>query len=389
MKLRKVLLLVIFLSPLITVADFQEVKPKPYFEQLEARLAADKAPDVGFVDELRLPYYAAKGLAQPVPSDLVKEDFYPQLLQRFQLTDPATGQVTTYTVPQSFTTTALMVNATAFDKTGVPVPQSWKPTEQGGGELVGAAQELQDKQRAAGNTDFYALGLTPEFANWLPFFFQAGGQLYAEPGKLGVDSEPGRVALSLWVDLVKQGLVDTSQVTPKGWPYDVQDRLLYGFSQGKIGMMLVGASHFEMVLGAKPGFEVQVVELPAGPYGRATVGYVRGYALYRPEPAAGSATLLGSLTSAEAMSNTWMGHPMYMPPRPSLRSAWESKYPEHKAFMTGVDYVAPLNLPPVPWANLEAFDRATADVLYNAMVGNMPVSDALAQIEKLAEENLR
>jgi len=389
MKLRKVLLLVIFLSPLITVADFQEVRPKPYFEQLEARLAAGNAPDVGFVDELRLPFYAAKGLTQALPSEVVDADFYPQLLQRFQTRDAATGKATTYALPQSFTTTALMVNRTAFDKSKTNVPQSWKPIAQGGGDLVAAAKALQDAQRAAGNKDFYALGLTPELANWLPFFFQAGGKLYAKPGTLGVDSDAGQVALSMWVELVKRGLVDTSQVSQAGWPYDVQDRLLGRFAEGKIGMMLVGGSHFDKLLGAKPGFVVQAVELPAGPAGKATVSYVRGYALYRPKPAAGATALLRALTAPEAMQETWMGNPMYMPPRPSLRAAWESKYPDHKAFMAGVDYAAPLNLPPVAWSNLEAFDRAAADVLYSAMVGKTPVPDALKQIEKLSAEYLR
>jgi multiple sugar transport system substrate-binding protein len=388
MKQRRIFLLVLLLSLLLTVNCFQEARPKPYFEQLEKKIAANEAPDVGFVDELRLPYYASNGYAQPVLAELVDTDFYPQLLRRFQSLD-AKGNLVTYALPQSFTTTALMVNVTAFEKSGVKIPQSWNPIEQGGGELVDAAQKLQDEQRTAGNTDFYALGLTPELANWLPFFFQAGGQLYAQPGTLGVDSEPGRVALNLWVDLVKRGLVDTSAVTLEGWPYNVQDRLLGQFSQGKIGMMLVGASHFETVLGAKPGFEVQVVELPTGPVGKATVGYVRGYALYRPKPTADATALLQSLTAPQAMQETWMGHPMYMPPRPSLRSAWESKYPEHKAFMAGVDYVAPLNLPPVAWQDLENFDRATADVLYSAMEGKITVPDALAQIDELAAKYLK
>lgn len=84
-----------------------------------------------------------------------------------------------------------------------------------------------------------------------------------------------------------------------------------------------------------------------------------------------------------------MGNPMYIPPRQSLRSAWENTYPEHGAFMAGVDYVAPLNLPPVAWANLEAFDREAAKVLYNAIVGEIAVPDALEQIDQLAAENLR
>lgn len=383
MKLRRILLFLLLLIPLLTVSEFQEVRPQSYFEQLELRLVAGDAPDVGFVDELRLPFYAANGITQAIPPELVDNDFYPQLIERFQTRDD-TGNVTTYALPQSFTTTALMVNVTAFNESGVDIPTSWA---EGGGDLMDAAYWLQDSQRADGNEDFYALGLTPEFANWLPFFFQAGGALYAEPGKMGVDSESGKIALEEYVGLVKSGLAYTAPVV--NWPYDVQDTLLELFIQGKIGMMLVGGSHFDYVLQADPDFEFSVVELPEGPDGQWTVGYLRGYALYKPEPTEGALNLLTYVTSREAMENTWMGDPMYLPPRPSLRSDWEDRYPEHRAFMAGVDYIAPLNLPPVPWGSLAWSDQEMADVLYSAMNDQMSVSEALAQIENLAEDYLK
>jgi multiple sugar transport system substrate-binding protein len=383
MKLRRIMLFLLLLIPLLTVSEFQEVRPTPYFERLDLLLVANERPDVGFVDELRLPFYAANGFTQALPRELVDDDFYPQLLERFQTRDAA-GNVTTYALPQSFTTTALMVNATAFEESGVAIPQSWAS---GGGELMGAADQLQFWQRSNGNEEFYALGLTPEFANWLPFFFQAGGRLYEDPDKLGVNSDAGVLALEEYVALVKSGLAYTAPVVD--WPYDVQDTLLDLFVQGKIGMMLVGGSHFDQVLWAQPNFEVSVVELPEGPSGRATVGYLRGYALYNPEPTEGALDLLTYVTGSEAMENTWMGDPMYLPPRPSLRPVWESKYPEHYAFMAGVDYIAPLNLPPVPWERLEQFDRETANVLYAAMVDQMSVPDALAQIETLAADYLK
>jgi ABC-type glycerol-3-phosphate transport system substrate-binding protein len=388
MKLRKILLFVLLLFPLLSVNCFQEAAPQPYFEELGVMLAAGEAPDVGFVDELRLPFYVANGSIQALPSDVVDDDFYPQLLQRFQRTDPASGEVATYALPQSFTTLALMVNITAFEEAGLEVPRSWDSIDNGGGELMAAAQELQKSQREAGNEDFYALGLTPELANWLPFFFQAGGTLYAQQGMRGIDSEPGRIALSLWVELVDQGFVTTSPITPEGWPYDVHDNLLEKFIDGKIGMMVVGGSHFDLVRDANPNFDVQVVELPAGPCCKATVSYVRGFALYRPNPTEGTVAFLQSLTSPQAMQETWMGNPMYIPPRPSLRSTWEEKYPDHKAFMAGVDYVAPLNLTNVAWSNLEQFDRRTADFLYSVMVREISVVDALVQIENLSEEYL-
>ncbi len=395
-KLPKLLLLVLLLAPLITVDCFDEARAKPYFTQLEERIAAGKAPDVGFIDELRLPFYAAKGIAQALPSELVDKDFYPQLLQQFQVTDPTRG-VLTYALPQSFSTAALMVNFTAIDKAGEKIPEIWAPIAQDGKfiktpqatDFVQTAQDVQDYQHKIGNNDFYALGLTPELGNWLPFFFQAGGKLYEKPGVLGLYSTAGQTALNLWVGLMNRKLVDTSQVSQAGWPYDVQNRLLDRFMQGKIGMMLVGGSHFDLVLNKKPGFDVRVAELPAGPARKATLSYVRGYALYQAKPAAGATALLKTLTSADTMQNTWMSNPMYIPPRPSLRSAWESKYPEHRAFMTGIDYTQPVNLPAVAWANLEKFDRAAADVLYNAMIGKISVDDALMQIDKLAADILK
>lgn len=371
MKLRVISLkLLVVILPILLVAARCEYLSQPYFDRLVMRIETGQPPDVGYIDALRAPEYIREGRLRPLDELIDTEeldDFYEPLLAYFQ----RDGQ--TYALPRDYQTVALLVNVDLFEEAGLEPPTTWD-------EFYEAAATLTDG-------DVYGLGLTTNLWNWLSFLFQAGGSLLDETGtQMTLDTPEAGKALTFYTNLYKDGYVFLADGE---WPYRGMDKILKAFAQGKVAMFL-GANDAYAILRARD-VPVQVVELPAGPAGEATIPYVVGYGLFSDagtEPGHPASDLLRFICSREGME-IWAESPIYMPTRQSMRDGWVEMHPDAAAFMAEVDYLRSYQPATASFQAIENFDRQAAGIIADAMRGEISVDEALEMLQAAGTEMLQ
>jgi ABC-type glycerol-3-phosphate transport system substrate-binding protein len=140
---------------------------------------------------------------------------------------------------------------------------------------------------------------------------------------------------------------------------------------------------------------VRVLELPAGPAGRATIAFTRGLGLFgqpgeNPSPAA--VEFLAYATGPEGLA-FWIGDsgtpPDYVPARPGLADQWLERHPGTKAFVVGLEYAQNYQPDDVPGAAYAEFYEMASRILPQALTGQLPVSDVLKSLQEEGNEILR
>lgn len=383
MKLRRILLTLLVISPVLLFNCRDEVRSQPYFDRLVTLIVAGEAPDVGYVDSLRATEYINQDLLWPIPDELVEDDFYPQLLAYFQ----REGQ--TYALPRDFQTVALLVNMDLFEEAGLLSPSELEEFKWDHFQEIAAVLTNPDE-------DVYGVGLTAGLVNWLPFLLQAGGSPLDESGaQITLDTEEAWVALTFYTDLIRNGY---ALVSDGPWPFlgmYGEGGLLEMFAHGKVAMILAGPTMYNDLkrlleeMDSPP--HVEVVELPEGPAGKATIAYVVGFGLFR-EPSASALAFLQFVTSGEGMQ-IWFSPesldlkppipapPIYMPARISQRDAWMEAHPDTAAFMSGVDYLSFYQPPTASFQGMEEFDRLAAEILSAVLRAEITVEEAVQELQ--------
>lgn len=358
------LLVVILFIPL--VAGRCEYLSQPYFNRLATRIEAGEPPGVAYMDVLRTPEYIREGRLMPLDNLIGEDDwadFHSPLLEYFQ----RDGQM--YVCPRDFQTVALLVNMDLLEEAGLQPPTTWD-------ELYDAAAKLTE------TTGGFGVGLTSNLWNWLPFLFQAGGSLLDESGtEMTLLTEEAHKALTFYVDLHLAGYA----FLPEGelWlPIQGREQLLQAFAQGDVAMILGANDFYALLQKQAPDMNLQVVELPAGPAGKATIAYVVGYGLLSESgTGAGPALDLLRLTCAPEGMKIWSQSPIYMPTRQSLQDEWMAMHPEAVAFMAGVDYLHSYQPATASFKAIEEFDRQATSHIAAAMRGEISVEDALESLQ--------
>jgi multiple sugar transport system substrate-binding protein len=383
MKVRKILLFLLMLSPLLMSDCCEPTASESYFQQLEAMKAAGEMPDMGFVDAYRAPRLMANGWLSPIPAEYAVDDFDPHLLEYFQ----RGGE--TYALPHNVQPWALVINLDLFEEYGVQPPED--PEDYTWDDLRAMAEALTDP-----NQDLYGLGLGAGFSTFLPYLFQGGGRLLDESGtEMAIVSTEATEALTFYANLHADALV----YPPTGeWPlFGVYDALPEAFVNGKVAMFQTTPGAYGTVLrligpDTEAGPRIKVVELPKSRTGnKATSGSVRGFGLYT-EPSEAALGLLEYATSEEGMS-FWIGDlsspPDLIPARRSAREKWLEARPDTKAFVDAVDYMQTFQPATASVGAMEEFDRFAADTLSKVLSEEITVDEGLQLLEDKGNDLLQ
>jgi multiple sugar transport system substrate-binding protein len=153
------------------------------------------AYDLAMADDPWMPEFAAAGIYQNLTKMGLADDgdFIPASLAIGK--DPyKTGD--TYALPFAGNVQLLFYNKALFDTNGISIPTDWAG-------VLAAAQKL----KGAGKLGYIIRGQqgNPIVSDYLPLLWAFGGNVFDGAGRVTVDSQAGKDALQLYIDLLKSG----------------------------------------------------------------------------------------------------------------------------------------------------------------------------------------
>lgn len=360
------------------VAAFEEANPginvdlnfsPDYLTTMQTAFASGDYPEVFYIDSSQLPNWVEAGVVAPAEGNIEDvEGFYPSLLNVFTYND------TLYCPPKDFSTMTLQYNRELFDAAGVEYPTAdwtWD-------DLRAAAEQLTGTNEAGEQV----LGLVtpPNFERWLPFFYQAGGQLFTEDGMLNLNSEAGQQAIDLYVGMVNDGIAGPPSAVDAGWGGEA-------FANGRVAMAMEGNWVINYLNEQFPDLDWSVAPLPAGPGGEeASMAFTVCYGVAadneHPEESWALVNFLTGEGGAQEIAETSFG---VMPPRASAADAWLARFGEEmQPFLDAADNAYPWVLP----VGFQDFVDTFNDYLQQAFTGNVFPEDVLTEAQSVGEEIL-
>lgn len=289
-----------------------------YDTKLQTSLAGGAPPDIFYVDSFRLPDLAAAGALLPIGDKMTNvDDFYPSLRAAFTVDDVF------YCPPKDFSTLALEYNTDLFDAAGLEYPTAdwtWD-------DLRAAAEKLTNKE-----TGVVGFSINPDFARWIAFLYQAGGEVAnADFSAMTLDSPEALQAMEFYVGLVRDGFAAPASDLDSGWPGEA-------FGKGRAAMTMEGNWIVPYLKDQFPDLKYGITELPAGPAGKATMAFTVCYGVAANGKNTDAATkVVDYLTGPEGMK-AWTDLGLAMPTRQSLRDGWLAQYPNLEPMLNGADY---------------------------------------------------
>jgi multiple sugar transport system substrate-binding protein len=329
--------------------------------RLRERLETGKPPDVFLVDSARFPELAAGGALAPLGDRLpAPDDVYPVLRDAFAWNGVQ------YCLPRDFASLALIYDPARLADAAVAPPTTWA-------EFHAAAQSLTDTGRS-----LYSMVVSPDLSRWLPFLYQAGGQM-VDPttGMPTMDSQAALQALDFYTGLVGDGIAFQLPELKSSWAGE-------SFGKGQVAMVIESNWIVPYLAAQFPGREFAVAELPAGPAGKGTVAFTSCYAVAAASPHQEAAIQLVNALSDRAGTETWTSLGYTMPARISLRTEWATRFPPMLPFLNGIDYAH-------VWQPPSGFDPVVQTVnrgIQQVFDGDAAPADVLMEAQQQAEETL-
>jgi multiple sugar transport system substrate-binding protein len=335
-----------------------------YDTKLQTALAGGSPPDLFYIDSFKLPDLVAAGAVAPIGDQLTDpDDFYPSMREAFTIDG------TFYCPPKDFSTLALQYNKDLFDAAGVEYPTAdwtWD-------DLRAAAEALTNP-----DTGTYGLVLSADFARLIAFLYQSGATITNEDfTAMTLDSEEARQAAEFYIGLVNDGFAAQPSDLDSGWPGEA-------FGKGQAAMALEGNWIVPFLADQFPDLNYGVVELPAGPGGKATMAFTVCYGV----PANGANNeaairVVDYLTGPEGMK-AWSDLGLAMPTRASLSAGWLEQYPDLQPFIAGADYAKKWQFRP---GFQDVLDTINAG-LQEAFTGNRTAEGVLEEAQEVGAEVL-
>ncbi|MEU6655684.1 extracellular solute-binding protein [Streptomyces sp. NPDC046900] len=293
-------------------------------QQLSQGFAANKPPDLFYLDPATFQNYAKRGSLDAYAqkrSDV--NDFYQPLRQAF------TYKSRFYCMPKDWGSLALVVRKDDWTQAGLTtkdVPTTWAQLEQ-------VAKKLTTSGRAG-------LSLPPSHSGMDEFLYQAGGSILNANGTQAVIDSPQNVqALTFLKKLMNEGVLKLPTQLDSGWEGEA-------FGKNKASMIITGPWLTGAMSSDFPSVKYQVYPLPAGPGGdRGTLAFTNCWGI----PANGAHTAAAEkfvdfltkpgqeLTFAKAFGP--------IPPRQSASAQWAKEFPADQAFADAADAHPDIALP--------------------------------------------
>jgi multiple sugar transport system substrate-binding protein len=330
-----------------------------YDAALQAAIAGGTPPDVFYVDSFKFPdLYEAGALASGEGIITDPDDFYPSLRETFS----ADGEF--ICPPKDFSTLGLQINTDMFEAAGIEPPTSWE-------EMRAAAEALT-------SDDVVGLAVSNDLARWAAFLYGAGGSVANEDfTEMTINSPEALEALEFYSGLALDGFAATASDVDAGWPGEA-------FGQGKVAMATEGNWIYPYLKDNFPDLNFQVVELPEGPAGKATMAFTVCYGVASGGQNQEAAwALVNYLTGTEGMK-AWTDLGLAMPTRISLREGWLEQFPDLEPFLNGAEYAH-------GWQFTTGFGdvlNTVNDGLLEMFDGSLDPQDLLDEVEEVGNEIL-
>ncbi|GAA5044532.1 multiple sugar transport system substrate-binding protein [Thermocatellispora tengchongensis] len=279
-------------------------------QQLGQAFAGGTPPDVFYVEAVRFADYAGVGALEPYGDKIANsDDFYQNLRDAF------TYDGTYYCAPKDFSTLALVINTTKWEKAGLTdadVPTTWE-------QLTEVSRKLKD----AGEVPLVVADTRDRIG---AFMVQAGGWVTSEDGKKATADSPENLrALEYVRSLLREGLAKYPGDLDAGWGGEA-------FGKEKAAMTIEGNWIKGAMKADYPGVKYTVHELPAGPAGKGTLSFTQCWGI-----AAKSKYKQQAIDFVNAMTTVDQQMAFarafgVMPSRESAKEPFTKEFPEDAAF---------------------------------------------------------
>jgi multiple sugar transport system substrate-binding protein len=211
--------------------------------------SAGELPDIVVIDNPDHSSFAALGVLADI-TDRVSE--WGQESAYFEGPFASTRfQDRCYGIPDNSNCLALWANTALLQKSGVEIPTDWDALRAAAADLTaGKAKGLAVSAVKSEEGTF----------QWLPFLWMTGEDLDT------LDSDGGRAALSLWVELVQAGQMSEGIVN---WD---QQAVLGQFQNGRAALMVNGPWQIPVLKDESPDLKYEVATLPEQSQGASVLG---------------------------------------------------------------------------------------------------------------------
>jgi multiple sugar transport system substrate-binding protein len=259
-------------------------------------------------------------------------------------------------------TLALIYDQMGFISAGLEPPTTWD-------ELRQAAEVLTDL-----NTGSFGLIVSPDLSRWLPFLYQAGGQLIGADGHMALESPAATAALDFYISIFRDNFAGQPAESNSRWAGEV-------LGKDKGSMAIEGNWIVPYFAAEFPDYNYAVAPLPSGPGGRGTVAFTSCYGVMAQSEYQDTAFALANfLTSREAMRR-WSADGAFMPTRFSLRELWLREYSALASFMNGIDDAHIWQLPPGFDTFLRTFNRNMVELF----AADIEATDLRFEMQRVGE----
>ena len=328
------------------------------FAELKTQLlqgaAAGRLPDIAVIDNPDHQAFAALGILEDITDRVAA---WGQADAYFEGPWASTiWQGRNYGIPDNSNCIVLWRNLAFTEPAEVAAPTTWE-------ELRAAAAALT----AEGRYGLAVSGVRSEEGTfqWLPFLWATGEDIPT------IDSEGGRRALQLWVDLVNEGHMSPGILN---W---TQSDVLAQFQNGAAAMMINGPWQLPVLAEESPDLEWEVSTLPEDVQGASILGG-ENYSIVAGSPNADAAWDLLVWSQEEENLKPYMQAAGTIPSRADY--AEDPYWTDDPVLAVFVEQLK-VAKPRAYGSNYPEISNAIQEAIQGAVSGQTPVADALARAQ--------
>ena len=219
----------------------------------------------------------------------------------------------------------------------------------------------------------------PNFDRFIAFLYQAGGSVLSEDRtQITIDSEQTRQALEYYYGLYRDGLAAAPGDVGAAWPGDA-------FAKDLGAIVFEGPWLLPFMVENNPEKQYQVVEMPAGPAGQATMAFTVAWGINARTSVPDAAwQVISYLTGAEGMQ-AWTTSTGLLPARQALVDAYNAAFPDRTAFLAGAAYAHPFQF---GRGGLK-FNNDANQELQGLFAEQMDVDETVTRLAERAAQDIR